>query len=311
MGIDLEKSILIIDEAHNLPDRIRSGLERRINDRVFQRALSDIEEFKGNLEKAENQLDIPESNNLKEARSLEKQIRALRDDTMIVKWFEEKTSQNRSSKGDDMKVGTQEFLDVIADAIEGVNEEDPGEGMSRIRKMISRLFAVVVEEDEDLEDDEQNDCTRLAEILEICIRYRSSSALALIFDNEQESPRVTSHLLDPSVVGEQIFDQCIGSILMSGTLFPPEMYSEILGVPSNRSTCKEYSSDFPLENRPVLIASDVTSKFTEREESYGSIIEHIKSVIKNSKGNVAVFAPSYSMLDRIYKDVSDWKFGKS
>ena len=42
MGIELENSILIVDEAHNLPDRIRSGLERRISDRVFQRALSEM-----------------------------------------------------------------------------------------------------------------------------------------------------------------------------------------------------------------------------------------------------------------------------
>ncbi len=311
MGIDLENSILIIDEAHNLPDRIRGGLERRITDRVFRRALSDIEEFKENLEKDEKALDIPESKKLKEVKSLEKQITALRDDAMIRRWFEEKTSQNRSSKGGDIKVETQEFLDVVANAIEGLDEEEQVDVVGRVRIMISRLMTVVVEEDEDLEEDEQNDCTRLAEILDICIRYRRSAALALVFDNELEEPRVTSHLLDPSVVGEQIFHECLGSIIMSGTLFPPGMYSEILGVPGDRATCKEYASDFPLENRPVLIANDVTSKYTERENSYGPIGDHIKSVIKNTNGNVAVFAPSYSMLGRIYDDVSNWRFGKS
>jgi len=89
---------------------------------------------------------------------------------------------------------------------------------------------------------------------------------------------------------------------MSGTLFPPEMYAEILGVPSVRSSCNEYSSGFPLGNRPVLIASDVTSKYTEREGCFSSIISHVKSVIDNTKGNVAIFAPSYSMLDRIHSE---------
>ena len=87
---------------------------------------------------------------------------------------------------------------------------------------------------------------------------------------------------------------------MSGTLFPPEMYSNILGIPSVRTTCKEYSSGFPLGNRPVLIANDVTTRYTERENSMESIIGHIKSVIDNTKGNVAIFAPSYSILDRIH-----------
>ena len=302
MGIELENSILIVDEAHNLPDRIRSGLERRITGQVFQRALSDAQEYKEKLEKTETDLDIPESNAHREAKLLEKQIKALRDDSGIRKWFEEKKSENERTKHDDLRISTQDFLDIIAGAIEGVIDEDSDDGMERIRMMISRLLKVEVEEDEDLDDEEQNECTRLAEILEICIRYRSSSSLALVFDEVLDQPRITSHLLDPSVVGSPIFEHCSGSILMSGTLFPPEMYSEILGIPSNRSICKEYSSGFPLDNRPVLIASDVTTKFTERESSIPVINEHIRSVIDNTKGNVAVFAPSYAMLDLIHGD---------
>ena len=302
MGIELENSILIVDEAHNLPDRIRSGLEKRITGQVFQRALSDAQEYKEKLEKTETDLDIPESNAHREAKLLEKQIKALRDDSGIRKWFEEKKSENERTKHDDLRISTQDFLDIIAGAIEGVIDEESDDGMERIRMMISRLLKVEVEEDEDLDDEEQNECTRLAEILEICIRYRSSSSLALVFDEVLDQPRITSHLLDPSVVGSPIFEHCSGSILMSGTLFPPEMYSEILGIPSNRSICKEYSSGFPLDNRPVLIASDVTTKFTERESSIPVINEHIRSVIDNTKGNVAVFAPSYAMLDLIHGD---------
>ena len=302
MGVELNNSILIVDEAHNLPDRIRSGLERRITERVFERALSDVEEYKENLEKSQRDLDIPESNKLREARLLEKQIKSLRDDTSLIKWFGERKKQIEESKGDDLRVDTQEFLDVISHAIDGVLEDDSEDGIQRIRMMISRLLAVVVEEDEDLEEEEQNDCIRLGDILEICIKYRNSSALALVFDEVSEQPRVTSHLLDPSVVGESIFEECIGSILMSGTLFPPEMYAEILGIPTELADCKEYSSGFPLGNRPVLIANDVTSKYTERERSFDSIIEHVRSVIDNTKGNVAVFAPSYSMLEKIHAE---------
>ncbi len=300
MGVDLENTILIIDEAHNLPDRVRSGLERRVTERVFQRALSDVQEYKEGMEKREADMEIPESNQLSDAKFLEMQIKALRDDAGLSKWFSEKKAENKRTKGDDIRITTQEFLDVVSNAIGEIPEESTEDDISRLRKMIARLVSVVIEEDEDSDEDEQNDCTRLAEILEICIRYRKNPALALVFDELLDEPRVTSHLLDPSVVGAPIFEQCLGSILMSGTLFPPEMYAEILGIPINRSECNEYSSGFPLGNRPVLIASDVTSKYTEREASFASIIGHIKSVIDNTKGNVAIFAPSYSMLDRIH-----------
>ena len=305
MGIDLENTILIVDEAHNLPDRIRSGLERRVTERVFQRALIDVEEYKEEMEKRESDLDIPESNHLREAKSLEKQVRALRDDAGLRKWFEEKKAENEETKGDDVRVATQEFLDVISKAIGGVLEEDPEDDISRLRMMIARLLSVVIEDDEDSEEDEQNDCTRLAEILEICIRYRKNPALALVFDELLDEPRVTSHLLDPSVVGEPIFERSLGSILMSGTLFPPEMYAEVLGIPRSRASCNEYASGFPLGNRPVLIASDVTSKYTERERSFSSIINHVKSVIDNTKGNVAIFSPSYAILDRVYDEIEN------
>ena len=300
MGIELENSILIVDEAHNLPDRIRSGLERRVTDDVFRRALDNIEEYKGNLERTNSELDLPESAQLREVRQLEKQIKSLQGPMM--NWLEERKKENRLTKGDDMRVSTQDFLDVFSKATEGVLEGDESDDISRIMLMVSRLFSVTIDEEEDSDDEEQNDCTRIAEMLEICIRFRSSSAMSLVFDELLDIPRITCHLLDPSVVGKFVFESCRGSILMSGTLFPPMMYSEILGIPAKRTVCKIYSSDFPVENRPVLIASDVTSKFSERERSIPIIGQHVRAVIENTNGNVAIFAPSYAMLERVHSD---------
>ena len=306
MGVDLGNTILVVDEAHNLPDRIRSGLERRITQKVFQRAHADCQEYKGELEKKEDALDIPESRALGEARKLEKQISALKSDPGLRKWFEGKQLENNKSKGDDIRIDTQDFLDVVSSAVQGIIEDDSEDPISRVLTMISRLLAVVVAEDEDLEEEaNENQCTKLAEILEICVRYRNDSALALVFDEIIGEPRVTTHLLDPGVVSGPIFEQSPGSILMSGTLFPPEMYVDILRIPENRSICKNYPSGFPLGNRPVMIASDVTTKYSERERSMSSILEHIKSVIENTEGNVAIFAPSYSMLDTIYDHFKD------
>ena len=306
MGVDLGNTILVVDEAHNLPDRIRSGLERRITQKVFQRAHADCQEYKEELEKKEDALDIPESRALGEARKLEKQISALKSDPGLRKWFEGKQLENNKSKGDDIRIDTQDFLDVVSSAVQGIIEDDSEDPISRVLTMISRLLAVVVAEDEDLEEEaNENQCTKLAEILEICVRYRNDSALALVFDEIIGEPRVTTHLLDPGVVSGPIFEQSPGSILMSGTLFPPEMYVDILRVPENRSICKNYPSGFPLGNRPVMIASDVTTKYSERERSMSSILEHIKSVIENTEGNVAIFAPSYSMLDTIYDHFKD------
>ena len=309
MGIEIENSILIVDEAHNLPDRIRKGLERNIRENVFRRALSDIEEYKGNLNKISERLDISEIHGLEEATILEQQIKALRNDPGVKKWFSKKQTELENSGKDDIRIETSDFLGIISRTINSIGGREEEDVDSTIRRMCESLRRVMIEDDDSLEEDEENDCIRLAEFLSICLKYRDNTALALVFDNLGDEKRITSHLLDPALIGKPIFEKSCGSILMSGTLFPPSMYSDILGLPGNRSNSVEYKSGFPLENRPIIIASDVTSKFTEREASFSAISKHISSVLEKTPGNVAIFAPSYVMMDRIYSDIS-YTFGK-
>ena len=45
MEVDLSDLIVIVDEAHNLPDRIRMGMERRFTPTVVRNATIDLEEY--------------------------------------------------------------------------------------------------------------------------------------------------------------------------------------------------------------------------------------------------------------------------
>ena len=312
MGIDLDNSILIVDEAHNLPDRIRNGLQRRITENVFERALSDINECKATLEEKLGERGKNQSKKIEDMNILAKQVRALIDDRLISNWFDERSIELENSKKEDLIIDTEDFLNLLTRSIQGIDEESNEGEINQLVKMINRLKSVIIEEDDSIDEDEQNDCIRLAEILEICIQFRNSDALALVFDktnDQKKKNRISSHLLDPSIVGSNIFEECLGSILMSGTLYPPEMYVDLIGIPEGRSECKEYASGFDPNNRPILISTDVTSKYSERESCYSEMIAHINSVIEKTDGNIAVFAPSYSMLNRIYPDIS-YTFGK-
>ena len=310
MGVDLENSILVVDEAHNLPDRIRNGLQKRITENVFDRALIDIEECKSTLEEKLGKKGNNQSKRILEMNILSKQVKALIDDKLISNWFEERSDELANSKREDIIVSTDEFLNLLSSSIEGIDEESNDMAINQLENMINKLKSVIIEEDDTIDEDEQNDCIRLAEMLEICIQFRNSDALALVFDKTMnDKNRISSHLLDPSIVGSKIFKECLGSILMSGTLYPPNMYVDLLGIPEERAECKEYASGFDPNNRPILISTDVTSKYSERESCYSEMIGHINSVIEKTDGNVAVFAPSYAMLSRIYTDIS-FTFGK-
>ena len=49
MGINLENTIIIVDEAHNLPDRIRMNMERIITPTIVRNTSMELEEYLGYL----------------------------------------------------------------------------------------------------------------------------------------------------------------------------------------------------------------------------------------------------------------------
>ena len=100
---------------------------------------------------------MPPSKSLEDAVLLEKQIKSLRDDGNLRRWFERKTSENRDSKGDDIRIDTGEFLGLVASAIESIDQDGTTDWIGRVRMMNSRLHSVIIEDDDDIEEDEQND----------------------------------------------------------------------------------------------------------------------------------------------------------
>ena len=316
MGVELSNSILIVDEAHNLPDRVRNGLETFLQPLAFQHAYDETNEYLGNKEKEINESDIDNTfdfGELEGIRTLKRQLNKLKKD--MKKWYDTKERELGDKK--DMKIETNEFLNKINESLMESLDAGLTKKYEIMERMIKLLYVIVPEELG--EDEEETACSRLAYLLEICIEYRDNSALALVIDRiphrgrEQsehtEQPiRVHSFLLDPGVVSGPLFEQTSGSILMSGTLYPPSMYSDVLQIPEDRKNItKEYRSDFLSNRRPILIARDVTTKFTSRGLSNtNKINQHIFSTIENSKGNVALFFPSYVMMEKFRTLEEDW-----
>ena len=49
MGLRLDDLVVIVDEAHNLPDRVRMGMQTRITPTIVRNAISEVEEHYENL----------------------------------------------------------------------------------------------------------------------------------------------------------------------------------------------------------------------------------------------------------------------
>ena len=110
MGVDIENTILIVDEAHNLPDRVRNGMSRRITSNIFVKAKSDVEEHIGNAKKnAVNGVEIELDEMEWAQRSLE------RLQKQMPTWFSARERELNRLEEEDMQVETRHLLDEIND----------------------------------------------------------------------------------------------------------------------------------------------------------------------------------------------------
>lgn len=107
--------------------------------------------------------------------------------------------------------------------------------------------------------------------------------------------------VNPAKKLKACMEKGVSSILFSATLIPVQYYKRLLG--GTKEDYEIYADPvFDNRKRTLLIGSDVTSKYTRRnEEEYVKIASYIKNIIKERHGNYMVFFPSYSMMEKIYE----------
>ena len=93
----------------------------------------------------------------------------------------------------------------------------------------------------------------------------------------------------------------VSSILFSATLIPIQYYKKLLG--GGEEDYEIYAdSTFDPRKRALLIGSDVTSKYTRRnQEEYKKIASYIHNIVERRQGNYMIFCPSYTMMEKIYE----------
>ena len=313
MSIDLAKCILIVDEAHNLPDRIRMSMERVITPSIVRSAEVDLNEY------VETLTELYQKN---ASNSVMRDLDMATWAWEIIKIARAKTADLFRQLHTDLlrdkeesHVEVQRLVDVIhrsCDEYEGVTgqktlSEQPVAGKAQVQRR-NRLLGLAdillkVQIDQDAGDDEEDTeihAHRLGHILKIIETYGDTPALSLVFSTKGKEGKITSHLLDPGLVSGPLFASTKGSILMSGTLYPPQMYADILDLPKQKTTKTAYNSPFAGERRPVLVAGDVTTKYTQRSmDMWAKIRAHLQALIDETPGHLAVFFPSYKIMEEI------------
>ncbi|HDM35791.1 MAG TPA: hypothetical protein ENG09_00860, partial [Candidatus Syntrophoarchaeum butanivorans] len=271
LGRSSDELLVIVDEAHNLPDRIRDHLSLSITPFDLKDAIKEIKGLKGEI-----------------SPRLSRHLRSM---LQIFDAFAKRTPQGGETliSRDDLleRIGRilkerldplslDEFIEMLADSGREVIKD------GAYRSALSQLASF-------LEVWSQND--------DVSVR---------IFEN-RDPPRISYRLLDPSVFSREIFAQVHGSILMSGTLFP-EMTRDLLGIEEERSMLRTYQSPFPGKNRLILAVGGITTLYSKRDEvMFEKIGDRISAVAARIPGNLAVFFPSYTIMDAVLPYVRSGK----
>ncbi|MDE7477406.1 MAG: ATP-dependent DNA helicase, partial [Lachnospiraceae bacterium] len=111
--------------------------------------------------------------------------------------------------------------------------------------------------------------------------------------------------VNPALNLRQCMQKGRSTILFSATLLPIQYYKKLLGgEPTDYEVYAK--STFNEEKKALLIANDVTSKYTRRSaEEFQRIAQYIDEVVRQRHGNYMVFLPSHLFLEQVYSCFMD------
>jgi len=283
LGLALSDCIVVVDEAHNLPDRIRGSHSHRVTpyllDQVDQEATGQHD------------------------KQVIADVRALRQalDAMAAKAEADGKAQDDRAASSPRRVARLDVEELPA-AFEAARNKGLFGTHRTLADAIESLKPLVTKVRKGT--DSVVHAEELLEALDDWGRFRAGGLRYLEWDGGAATLHV--RLLDPSLAARTVFQKVHCAILMSGTLRPPEMVRDLLGLEEGRTLVRTYPSPFPPEHRLIVVGQGFTTRYTGRSpELWRRMAMQVRDLCKAARGNVAAFAPSYAILRELRAALDD------
>lgn len=268
-GVGLSNVYLIVDEAHNLPAFSRELLSDRLTQNTVEGALKETETFEHEA--------LP---------SVQEYLNVLNEEIF-------QRAQNALEKEELKQLNPQEVSDLFLDqggvsgseAAEILHEY--GEQLRETRRELGyeRIFSYN---------------HRVGEFMKNFFEKAGTKYIHLIKRNWRDRTVLEVRSFDGREMTDPVLQQARGSILMSGFLSPPKVYRDLMLYDQNGAYLKEFDSPFPHENRLILAAEDVSSRFEKRtNRMLEKWKDYIEAISEANEGNMAVFFTSYGLMHTI------------
>ena len=265
LGVEPQDILLLIDEAHNCGDVI-TGIESvTLEEHDLAQASRELLGMRKRYRGADAvQHVLPRLSDF---------IRGLTNSAEAEDWFDPSIF-DRMVVRESLYKNMDEIVDDLMVLAESIREKNLKEGEYR-----------------------ETAIERLAEFLFRLSQSATDPAYLTVYRKEEAGITLEVRSIDPSVSLQEICSAHACCILISGTLSPVESYSRYYFGDTLVKTLA-LPNAFPRKNRIVCCANDITTAFSMRQNKENStrIGDYIKAFCR-VKGNIAVYFPSYQILE--------------
>ncbi|BAB59155.1 DNA repair helicase [Thermoplasma volcanium GSS1] len=274
-GVSREQLIIVLDEAHNLPDIGRSLGSFRISIESLNRSEKEAQSFGDpELDRGVHVTDFIE----------------------MIRSTLERTIKERV-KEDDVRIRFQEFKEYLM-----IMNKKSEKSIRDLNNYLYLFGEYVENEKEKAGKVPVSYCSSLAQRLEAMMDEDDAMYAAIL--SKSESGYIQASCLDPSSILSSLKES--KTIHMSGTLEPFEFYSDVTGfdIPFRR-----IENVFPIENRFVSYYEGVSTKYdTLDENEIRKLASIIENIVNGVKRNTIVYFPSYAVMDKVIGSGLDFDF---
>jgi DNA excision repair protein ERCC-2 len=274
MNIPISEAVIIVDEAHNLPEYAREIRSVALSSHLLGLVRKEVDEF-GDPEVAEgvSVLDV--------VGQCEKRLKEALDEFLIE---------------DDGLIPPPFLEEGLMSAFKTTSA-----GISSMAKSMMVYGDTIREEKRKRGRLPRSYMHSLGGFLLFFLELDEECYVKLVTGGD--NPAFEAYCMDPSLACKAIMD-CSASVHMSGTLQPLNEYRDSVGLPK-KSAMLLFPSPFPPENRSVLFLEDVTTRYEDivkDEEIVTRMEDYTVSLCNVLDRNTVVFFPSYALMDRFIGD---------
>ncbi len=269
--IDLDEMIVVLDEAHNIPDYARELGTRELSEQTLKMAMDEANQ--------QNDPELPNGTPMSVFFDLIMDIMA----GMVEEYIED---EDALVPPDELETELMYRQHITSRVLDRIIEDlvTRGEVIREMRRKKGKLARSYI--------------GAVGSFLQFWTTIEARYHVKLICVDEQVL--LQAYCLDPSLVTGVVTD-AHASVHMSGTLAPLNEYRDSVGL-ERSCVLAQYRSPFPEENRLTLFTRSVTTKYEAMKRDAGMvdrIAEELRSIITATARNIGVFFPSYALRDRI------------